>query len=147
SCTLVRMVRSGPARLMRFRTWPVAALGLGGLLVVVALTVLVATRRAREIYDRIDQVNDHHRNVDAKLRRLRSDVNWSGIFVRDYLLDTDRERASETRQRLTDFRTNNQATLAELEALAHGQGVEADRFERLPLPPGRLLGSLQPPLH
>lgn len=118
---------------MRFRTWPVAALGLVGLLVVVALTVLVATRRAREIYDRIDHVNEHHRNVDAKLRRLRSDVNWSGIFVRDYLLDTDRERASETRQRLTEFRTNNQATLAELEALAHGQGVEADRFESLQL--------------
>ena len=118
---------------MRFRTWPVAALGLVGLLVVVALTVLVATRRAREIYDRIDHVNEHHRNVDAKLRRLRSDVNWSGIFVRDYLLDTDRERASETRQRLTEFRTNNRATLAELETLAHGQGVEAERFESLQL--------------
>jgi len=36
-------------------------------------------------------------------------------------------------QRLTEFRTNNQATLAELEALAHGQGVEADRFESLQL--------------
>jgi len=116
---------------MRFRTWPVAALGLVGLLVVVALTVLVATRRAREIYDRIDQLNAHHRSVDAKLRRLRSDVHVSGIFVRDYLLDTDRERASETRQRLTDFRTNNMATLAELETLAHGNGVDVGRTENL----------------
>lgn len=115
---------------MRFRTWPVAALGLVALLVVVALTVLVASRRAQEIYDRIDQLNAHHRNVDAKLRRLRSDVHLSGIFVRDYLLDTDRERAFETRQRLTDFRTNNMATLADLEALAHG-GVDGGRIATL----------------
>jgi signal transduction histidine kinase len=116
---------------MRFRTWPVAALGLVGLLAVVALTVLVATRRAREIYDRVDQLNAHHRDVDAKLRRLRSDVHLSGIFVRDYLLDTDRERASETRQRLTEFRTNNMATVAELEALASAQDMDADRIARL----------------
>jgi signal transduction histidine kinase len=108
---------------MRFRTWPAAAFGLVGLLVVVALTVLVATRRAREIYEQIDRLTTHHRNVDAKLRRLRSDVHLSGIFVRDYLLDTERERASETRQQLTDFRTNNMATLTELSALADDHGL------------------------
>jgi hypothetical protein len=38
---------------MRFRTWPVAALGLGGLLVLVLVSVLTASRRAQEIYTRI----------------------------------------------------------------------------------------------
>jgi len=73
---------------MRFRTWPVEALGRVGLLVLVALTSLIASRRAHQIYEQLDQQSVYHRNVDAKLRRLRSDVNFSGIYVRDYLLDT-----------------------------------------------------------
>jgi signal transduction histidine kinase len=44
-------------------------------------------------------------------------VNLSGIFVRDYLLDIARERASEYRDQLTDFRQTNMATLAELRTL------------------------------
>jgi len=116
---------------MRLRTWPVAALGLAGVLVVVALTVIVATRRARDIYDRIDQLNAHHRDVDTKLRRLRTDVHLSGLFVRDYLLDTDRERASETREQLTEFRTSNMATVAELEGLGDASGVDRERISNL----------------
>ena len=82
---------------MRFKTWPVAALGLGSLLVLIAVSMLTASRRAQEIYAQLDQLNTHHHDVDAKLRRLRSDVNLSGIFVRDYLLDVARERAPEYR--------------------------------------------------
>lgn len=105
---------------MRFRTWPVAALGLGGLLVLVIASVLTASRKAQEIYTQLDQLNAHHRDVDAKLRQLRADVHLSGIFVRDYLLDTSREHAPEYRQTLADFRSNNLATLSELSALARG---------------------------
>jgi signal transduction histidine kinase len=103
---------------MRFRTWPVAALGLGSLLLLIALSMLAASRRAQEIYTQLDQRNTHHHEVDAKLRRLRSDVNLSGIFVRDYLLDVARERAPEYRQSLAEFRQMNMATVAELRALA-----------------------------
>src|SRR5436190_2096367 len=52
--------------------------------------------------------------------RLCSDVNLSGIFVRDYLLDVERERAPEYRQQLTVFRETTIATLAELHALLKG---------------------------
>ena len=103
---------------MRFRTWPVAALGLGSLLLLIVVSMLAASRRAQEIYTELDQLNTHHRDVERKLRRLRSDVHLSGIFVRDYLLDIERERAPEYRQRLAEFRQNNMATLAELRALA-----------------------------
>ncbi|MEP6918112.1 MAG: sensor histidine kinase, partial [Acidobacteriota bacterium] len=65
------------------------------------------------------QLNTYHRNVDAKLRRLRSDVHLSGIFVRDYLLDVERERAPEYRERLAEFRQSNMSTVAELHALAN----------------------------
>jgi signal transduction histidine kinase len=103
---------------MRFRTWLVAAVGLSSLLLLIALSLLTTSRKAQEIYIQLDQLNSHHQQVDAKLRRLRSDVNLSGIFVRDYLLDIARERAPEYRQTLAEFRDGNIATLAELAALA-----------------------------
>lgn len=111
---------------MRFSTWPVAAVGLGSLLLLIAVSMLTASRKAQDIYTQLDQLNTHHHEVDVKLRRLRSDVNLSGVFVRDYLLDIARERAPEYRQRLAEFREGNMATVAELRALAapHEDQVE-----------------------
>ncbi len=103
---------------MRFKTWPVAALGLGSLLLLIMVSMLESSRRAQDIYSQLDQLNTYHHNVDAKLRRLRSDVNLSGIFVRDYLLDMERERAPEYRERIAQFREANMATVAELRALS-----------------------------
>jgi signal transduction histidine kinase len=99
---------------MRFRTWIVAALGLGGLLLLIVVSMTASSRKAQEIYTQLDQLNAHHQNVDATLRRLRSDVNLSGIFVRDYLLDVARERAPEYREQIAKFRQSNETTLAEL---------------------------------
>ena len=102
---------------MRLKTWVVAALGLGSLVALIGVSVLEASRRAQEIYTQLDELSAHHRRVEASLRRLRADVNLSGIFVRDYLLDIARERAPEYRQQLTEFRRTNMATLAELRTL------------------------------
>src|SRR5262245_24435325 len=103
---------------MRLKTWLVAALGLGSLLLLIVISMQESSRKAQDIYTQLDQLNSHHTDVDAKLRRLRSDVNLSGIFVRDYLLDISREHAPEYRQRLAEFRSANIATLTELRALA-----------------------------
>jgi signal transduction histidine kinase len=116
---------------MRFRTWPVAAIGLAGLLVLVVVSVMTATRRAQEIYSQLDELNSHHLEIQSKLRQLRSDNNLSGIFVRDYLLDTARERAPEYRQRLSQFRETNRATLRELLAIARARGEDDSRILRL----------------
>ncbi|MGC4086235.1 MAG: sensor histidine kinase [Vicinamibacterales bacterium] len=102
---------------MRLKTWIVAALGLGSLVALIALSMLASSRKAQEIYIQLDELNTHHRNVEVKLRALRSDVNLSGIFVRDYLLDVARERAPEYREQLETFRQSNMATLAELRKL------------------------------
>jgi signal transduction histidine kinase len=112
---------------MRFRTWPVAAVGLASLLLVIVVALLTTSRKAQQIYTQLDELNAHHLEVEAKLRRLRSDVNLSGIFVRDYLLDIARERAPEYRQRLAEFREGNMATLIELRALAepHGENIRS----------------------
>jgi signal transduction histidine kinase len=109
---------------MRFRTWPVAAFGLGGLLLLVIVSVLAASNRAQSIYTQLDQLNTHHRDVEIKLRQLRSDVNLSGIFMRDYLLDSVRARGQEYRDRLAEYRRNNVSTVAELRALIPGRHDE-----------------------
>jgi signal transduction histidine kinase len=116
---------------MRFRTWPLAALGLAGLLVLVVLSVATASSRAQEIYTRLDVLNAHYQGVQTKLRQLRSDSQSSGIFVRDYLLDTARERAPEYRQRLSAYRETNRKTLRELLELARARGEDESRIQRL----------------
>ena len=100
-----------------FRTWPVAAAALGGLLLLIYTSVLTTSRKAEEIFAQLDQLSAHHREVENKLRRLRSDVHLSGIYIRDYLLDTDQEEAPQYQQRLTDLRRSHAATVKELRAL------------------------------
>jgi signal transduction histidine kinase len=107
----------------------VAAIGLASLLVLVVYSVWIASEKAQAIYTRLDHLNSHHRQVEAKLRRLRSDVHLSGIFVRDYLLDTEREHAEEYQDKLAQFRSANRATLAELQALSEPEDHE--RIARL----------------
>jgi signal transduction histidine kinase len=102
---------------MRLKTWLVAALGLGILVGLTAVSMLASSRKAQDIYAQLDALNAHHRSVEESLRRLRSDVNLSGIFVRDYLLDVARERAPEYREQIAEFRRTNMATLAELRTL------------------------------
>jgi signal transduction histidine kinase len=102
---------------MRLKTWLVAAIGLGSLVLLTAVSMTLSARRTEGIYEQLDQLNNHHRNVDVSLRRLRSDVNLSGIFVRDYLLDVERDHAPEYRQRIAEFRRTNNASLQELSEL------------------------------
>ena len=110
---------------MRFRTWPVAALALGALLILVVISVLESSRRAQEIYTSLDELNGRYHEVESLLRRLRSDVNLSGIFVRDYLLDPSQERAPSYRARIAQFRTSNVASFNELRARIQ-QSPESD---------------------
>src|SRR5215471_9321554 len=113
---------------MRLRTWLVVALGLGGLLVLIVASMVTSSRQAQEIYTQLNQLNAHHQEMDAKLRRLRSDVNLSGIFVRDYLLDISREHAPEYRERLAEFRNTNTVTVAELRSLVE---LHHDQIQKL----------------
>jgi signal transduction histidine kinase len=114
---------------LRLKTWPVAALALAGLLALVAVSVLEASRRAADIYSQLEQLNAHHRQVDSRLRRLRSDVHLSGIYIRDYLLHDDTTAAREARNRLSDLRRSHLTTVGELRNMTGAQ--EAPRLARL----------------
>ncbi|HEX7152026.1 MAG TPA: sensor histidine kinase [Thermoanaerobaculia bacterium] len=98
-------------------TWPVAAAALAGLLLLIYTSVATTSRKAEEIYAQLDELNSHHREVENKLRRLRGDVHLSGIYIRDYLMDTDQEEAPEYRQRLKQLRQSHGTTVRELRGL------------------------------
>ena len=51
---------------MRLKTWLVAALGLGSLVVLIAVSMLASSRKAQDIYAQLDQLNAHHRNVSKR---------------------------------------------------------------------------------
>jgi signal transduction histidine kinase len=114
---------------VRLPTWPVAAVALGGLLLLVAVSVLTSSRTAQDIYAQIDSLNAHHQHVEAMLRRLRSDLHLSGNYIRDYLLDTERERIPEYRERLTELRAAHLATLDELQSVSRAE--DRPRIESL----------------
>lgn len=136
-----------PTRALRFRTWPVAAVGLASLLLLVVYTVLTASDRARELYTQLDELNAHHREVEDKLRRLRGDVNLSGIYVRDYLLDTVRERADDYQQQLTEFRAANVTTLAELRAIWGNEPDDGERIQTLQSQLDEYWSAFEPLMH
>jgi signal transduction histidine kinase len=101
------------------------------LLVLVIVSLTTASRRAQEIYTELDRLSAHHREIESKFRRLRSDIHLSGIFIRDYLLDVERN-VPTLRQRLDEFRAANLTTFSELRVLASSDGWADDaRVERL----------------
>jgi signal transduction histidine kinase len=114
-----------------FATWPVAAAALGGLLLLIYTSIATTSRKAEEIYAQLDQLNSHHREVENTLRRLRSDVHLSSIYIRDYLLDTDQADAPEYRQNLTNLRQNHAANVKRLRTLVPAQtGPRVDVLEK-----------------
>ncbi|HVH58492.1 MAG TPA: sensor histidine kinase [Vicinamibacterales bacterium] len=129
---------------MRFRTWPVAAFALAALLLLIVVSVLESNRRAQEIYSRLDDVDQRYHEVESKLRRLRSDVNMSGIFVRDYLLDPAGERTAAYRQQLRQFRGANNAAFDELRLLIEDRQENTQRLERLRAKLAEYWGVLDP---
>lgn len=100
-----------------FRTWPVAAAALAGLLLLIYTSVATTSRKAEEIYAQLHTLNEHHREVENKLRLLRSDVYLSSIYIRDYLLDTDQEDVANDREQLTALRQSHAVTVKELRGL------------------------------
>jgi signal transduction histidine kinase len=114
---------------MKGRTWAIVAIALGGLLVLLAGSLLATKRRVQEIYSQLEAVNGRHREVEGTLRRLRSDVNLSGLFVRDYLLDTSPSAGPEYRAQLSSLRSQTGDSLRTLGALVDAE--EGGRIQGL----------------
>ena len=101
---------------MRFRTWPVVAVALLGLLALIVVSIVAAQREADSMYAHLDSLNTRYRAVETRLRRVRSGLHLSGILARDYLLDTTTP-AAEYRSRLVAYHLESEQMIAELEPL------------------------------
>ena len=113
---------------MRFRTWPVVAIALLGLLTLIVVSILAAQRKADIAYAHLDGLNAGYRNVETRLRRLRAGLHLSGILVRDYLLDSSTP-PGEYRSRLMALREESEQLIGELEPLVR-EG-DPSRFDTL----------------
>ena len=99
---------------MRLKTWLVAALGLGSLVVLIALSMLASSHSAQDIYAQLDELNTHHRNVEVEAARAALRRQPVG-HLRPRLPARRRARAGAGyREQLAEFRQTNMATLAEL---------------------------------
>jgi signal transduction histidine kinase len=117
---------------MRFRrTWPVAALGLIGLLALIVVSLYTAYGRAMGISGQLEEVNTRHREIFGKLRQVRSDVYLSAIYVRDYLLDNERASDPEYREQLAAFRASTRVALNDLTDLLPPNGDGTDTINEL----------------
>jgi signal transduction histidine kinase len=114
---------------MRLRTWPSVVAGLGCLLLLILISSEAIRRKARDVYEQLDQVNSTHSNVAVKLQGLRADIHLSGIFVRDYLLDNSFLTAESYRGRLRELRQTTRKTLEELQSNANP--AERERISHL----------------
>jgi signal transduction histidine kinase len=117
-------------RPIRFRTWPVVALALMGLLALIVVSIVAAQREADEAYAQLDDLNSRYRNIETRLRRVRSDLHLSGILVRDSLLDSSTPSA-DYRSRLMELKLESNRMLDELRPLVRaGDPARYDTLHR-----------------
>ena len=124
---------------MRFRTWPVVAVSLLGLLGLIVVSILAAQRKADLAYAHLESLNSRYRDVEMRVRRMRADLHLSGILARDYLLDRTTP-AGEYRSRLLAYRTESDRMIEELEPLVRDS--DPAQFDELRQRAGRLLAFL-----
>ena len=113
---------------MRLRTWPVVAIALVGLLTLIVVSILAAQRKADTAYAHLDSLNARYREVETRLRRVRSGLHLSGILARDLLLDT-RTPITEYRSRLVAYHLESERMIAELEPLV--RDIDPAQFREL----------------
>jgi signal transduction histidine kinase len=114
---------------MRSRSWPVLFFGFGSLVLLIGLASLGAARRATQIYTEMASIYESHRQTTSIFSALRSDVNLSGIYVRDYLLDPSDLTGVMYRQRLLEIRSVMSKELEDLQLLMGPE--QADVLEKL----------------
>ena len=106
------------------RTWPLVVIVLAALLILIVVSNLATRRKAQQINTQLDEMHMLHRHVEGQLRKVRSDVHLSGIFIRDYLLDNSQLTGPAYRDRLIELRKSTIATLQDLEPLVDPKVVD-----------------------
>jgi hypothetical protein len=99
-------------------------IGFGGLISIMALAGIDALRSLQQFRRSDDQIRRHYLSQNHVLNDIRSDVHVSGTYVRDYLLEPDRQRGEAYRKGLEDLRKHMESALE-----AYGQEVAPPEME------------------
>ncbi len=100
---------------MRFRTWPVLVFGFGVLLLLMAFSGLATWTQTRKLYSNWQALDQSYQDSERSLQQIRSDVQVSGLLVRDYLLDPSQVHGSPSKGRLLKSRAEMAAQLDRLQ--------------------------------
>lgn len=119
-------------------------LGFGGLLLLLALTGLVALSVLRNIEHRNEAIREEYVNRSRILEQLRTDIYLSGTYVRDLLLEPDPAMADAHRKELYAAQSHVQSRLSEYQMAVRPEEQEA--FERFGREVSAYFLSLQPAL-
>jgi signal transduction histidine kinase len=126
---------------LRLRTWPVVAFALLGLLVLIAVSILAARSKTDASYAELDNLHTRYRDIETRLRRVRSDLHLSGILARDFLLDRSTP-ASDYRSRLMELKNESVQLIDELGPLMRNS--DALRYDTLQREVGEYWASYDP---
>jgi len=102
---------------MRRRSSRILFVGFGSLVLLIGLSGLGAARRASKINSELASIYSTYRECTRILQEIRAELNLSGIYVRDYLLDPSDLTAELHRRQLLEIREHIESELAELEKL------------------------------
>jgi signal transduction histidine kinase len=122
-------VTAARAGVRRPTTRSVLALGFGVLLSLLILSGLSAFHALSELQAGNETTLREFLAKNQQLDEIRTAVYLSGTYLRDYLLETDRDKAEESRTALMDAHGRMQSLLAGIAPFS-GAGVQ-DNFEAL----------------
>jgi len=121
----IDVANSEQASRVLFRSSRMAlVLGFGGLISIMALAGIDALRSLQQFRRSDDQIRRHYLSQNHVLNDIRSDVHVSGTYVRDYLLEPDRQRGEAYRMGLEDLRKHMESALE-----SYGQQVAPPEME------------------
>jgi signal transduction histidine kinase len=121
----IDVANSEQASRVLFRSSRMAlVLGFGGLISIMALAGIDALRSLQQFRRSDNQIRRHYLSQNHVLNDIRSDVHVSGTYVRDYLLEPDRQRGEAYRMGLEDLRKHMESALE-----SYGQQVAPPEME------------------
>jgi signal transduction histidine kinase len=111
------------------RSWPILTLAFGILVLLIVISGIGAVRQSAKIYEENTALQEKRRLTERTLQEIRAELHYSGLLVRDYLLDPSHITGGTYREQLLELRASMSSELKELTRLV-GQ-ENAGRLKRL----------------
>ena len=128
-----------PSRLRFF-----LGIGFGGLLALLILTGVSALSVIREVQIRNEKIRSDYFARAQVLEQLRSDIYLSGTYVRDFLLESDQNKAEAYRQEFARTRGRIEQAIAQYSRMVYPN--EMGIFNTLARGMSEYFNALQPAL-